>query len=332
LKKIANELLFPVFIWTLIGVFIPFIFVALDINELELPFNSESILWVVKSQRVLIFAAFGLPSIFACIGFLFVRLRHQKRNIEKANQEIILQKQRSENSARLASVGELAAGVGHEINNPLAIIKGFLMQIRKAIVNGDFSKDKALERIDKCIGSVHRISRIVRGLKSLSRDGSMDPFEKVQLETIISDVHSLVMSRLHLKTISFQIIGLEEEHIVECKQVLLGQVLTNLITNSIDALEEIDNKWVKLEIIDKSGFIHISVTDSGSGITEDVSAKIFEPFFTTKSVGEGTGLGMSISKTIIDHHGGEFFIDCDSPNTKFVIILPKFQNTTQKVA
>jgi C4-dicarboxylate-specific signal transduction histidine kinase len=95
---------------------------------------------------------------------------------------------------------------------------------------------------------------------------------------------------------------------------------------------EREERWIKLEVQDKGSLFEISVTDSGPGIPKDVARKIMSPFFTTKPPGKGTGLGLSISSNIMTDHGGSLALDSNSPNTRFVLTLPKTREAAQKVA
>lgn len=108
------------------------------------------------------------------------------------------------------------------------------------------------------------------------------------------------------------------------------QVLVNLINNAYDAVCELPERWVKVCISRDIELVSIAITDSGQGIPLDVVQRIFEPFFTTKEVGKGTGLGLSVSHGIIKRHGGEFWYDMDSPNTRFVIHLPQGKSDSVK--
>ena len=109
-----------------------------------------------------------------------------------------------------------------------------------------------------------------------------------------------------------------------CRPAQILQVITNLLSNSLDAIEQQENPWVKITCSETATEIQLSVTDSGSGIPENVRKKMMQPFYTTKSNGRGTGLGLSISKKIIEEHSGKFFYDESSANTCFVIRLPKY--------
>ena len=111
--------------------------------------------------------------------------------------------------------------------------------------------------------------------------------------------------------------------LVNCRRIEISQVLIILLNNSFDAICKRKERWVKVEAKDLGDATEISVTDSGDGIPLEIQEKILTPFYTTKEVGEGTGLGLSIGKGIIDGHSGRFYIDNNSPNTKFIIELKK---------
>ena len=107
-----------------------------------------------------------------------------------------------------------------------------------------------------------------------------------------------------------------------CDEVEIEQVLVNLINNAIDAVKMRPERWVKVALFDDANSVVLRVTDSGSGIPENVRDKLFEPFFTTKKVGEGTGLGLSITKGILDELRATISVVADSPNTCFEIRFP----------
>ena len=107
-----------------------------------------------------------------------------------------------------------------------------------------------------------------------------------------------------------------------CRDTQISQVLLNLLNNSFDAIAGDPEAWVELSVYQKNEYIEISIVDSGKGISPEIQQKIMHPFFTTKEIGKGTGLGLSISKEIVKSHGGKFFVELDSANTKFVIQIP----------
>ena len=119
---------------------------------------------------------------------------------------------------------------------------------------------------------------------------------------------------------------IDEEIEIECRLIQIEQVLLNLLNNSFDAIADLEEKWIRVDVEAEDHFVNIKVVDSGKGIPAEASEKIMMPFFTTKEVGKGTGLGLSISSGILKSHGGELSLDRNAANTTFVIRVPRLQN------
>lgn len=233
-------------------------------------------------------------------------------------------------SARLASLGEMAGGIAHEINNPLAVIRGKAEQITTRIQDPEYIKTKLNTDLEKIISTVNRITGIIRGLRAFSRDSSKDPFTRTSLSQVVQDALDLCHERLKEKQIDFKILG-DPSVELNARPVQLTQVIVNLINNSIDAIQAEQEKWIQIEVEQIETQIRISFIDSGLGVSPKLRSRLMEPFFTTKGPGKGTGLGLSISKGIIEEHHGRFFYDDKSKNTKFVIELPTL-NSASKAA
>lgn len=229
-------------------------------------------------------------------------------------------------SAKLASLGEMAGGVAHEINNPLAIISLNASQMQELLEDPEVTKEELKMFVEKIQKTTMRIDRIVKGLKSFARGGELDPFLSTNVKSIIENTLELCSEKLKKYSVELRLKNIVDVSI-ECRESQIGQVLLNLISNGVDAIEKLPNKWIEIELKDLDGYIVIDVTDSGSGIPDEVAEKIMQPFFTTKDVGKGTGLGLSISKGIVESHKGRFRLDRKSPNTKFSILLPKMQKS-----
>lgn len=225
-------------------------------------------------------------------------------------------------SYKMASLGEMASGIAHEINNPVSIISGKVRQLTQAINQNVYSKEQILAELEKINQTASRITKIVKGMKSYSRHAVDDPMTPVNMSVLIENVLSLSGERLKNNHIQIEILLPQEEIILNCHETQIMQVILNLLGNSYDAIINSSEKWIKVELQKKDTFIEISVTDSGPGIPEEIARKIMQPFFTTKEVGQGTGLGLSISKGIIEAHKGKFWYDSESRNTRFVIRLP----------
>jgi signal transduction histidine kinase/integral membrane sensor domain MASE1 len=226
-------------------------------------------------------------------------------------------------SAKMASLGEMASSIAHEINNPLTIIYGKARQIQSYMEskNPQAMHEKAQQDALKIITTVDRISRIIKGLRKISRDASSDSMAIISAKDLVEETLSFCQQRFQQSDIEFKV-SMKYTGDVYCRQTELSQVILNLLNNSYDAVLNLEEKWVELSVDNIDNTMVITITDSGRGISKDVQNKIFQPFFTTKEVGKGTGLGLSISKGIVEAHFGRFYLEERSVNTKFVIEIP----------
>lgn len=245
----------------------------------------------------------------------------------KAEETIAEQRLKMVSSSRLSSLGVLASGVAHEINNPLAVISIGVEQLNTLLAQSAPDVLAISETGQKIRRNVGRIERIIRGLRNLSRDGSNEPFSMKPLRDMIEETLELCRTRFEFRGIRLIVDEIPEDIAVEC-QGTLTQVLMNLLNNAYDAVENEDDKWVKVSCVAEETGIALSVSDSGPGVPEQYREKIMEPFFTTKTVGRGTGLGLSISKAIAESHHGELVLDTGCPHTRFVLHVPRRQPRT----
>ena len=242
----------------------------------------------------------------------------QEKIKEKELEEFRL---KSFSSSRLAVLGEMAAGIAHEVNNPLAVISGACYHLKKKLTA--VLDDDATAKLDKIQSTVFRINKIINSLRVFARDGEHDPFVSYSLNKIIDDTLDLGQQKLNDRGISVSRQGALDDIVIECRPVQLSQVFLNLINNSSYAIQDLDEKWITIEVINSDDQLCVAVTDSGRGIPDTIREKIFNPFFTTKEAGVGTGLGLSISMGIIKSHSGSFTLDDTSKNTRFLVTLPK---------
>jgi PAS domain S-box-containing protein len=228
-------------------------------------------------------------------------------------------------SSRLSSLGIMARGVAHEINNPLAIISIGLEQIQ-SLLHEEPSKPEKIETIIETLTrNVDRIQRIVRGLRNLAREGRQDPFQTRLLGELVDDALELCKGPFRNNQIQLHVDDIPRNLEIECRGPQISQIVMNLLSNAEDAAAESQNKWVRLGFTDSGDTIELSVTDSGKGPEDQLRETIFEPFFTTKEVGRGTGLGLSIARAMAESHHGALFLADNGPNTRFVLRLPKRQ-------
>lgn len=233
-----------------------------------------------------------------------------------------LETSKSQYAARLAAMGEMAAGVAHEVNNPLAIIMGCLANIESELKK-DIKQPPWIDKFKILKETVGRISKIVKGLITFSRDGSEDPHEIRDVSTVVTQALDLCQERFVRHSIAFEVDRIPEVYISE-RGHQLSQVLYNLLLNAVDAVMTTadEKKWIKMEFQTTDHFVFIRIIDAGNGVPDGIKEKIFTPFFTTKSQQKSVGLGLSVSRSILLDHKGDLFLDPYAQHTAFVVKLP----------
>lgn len=226
-------------------------------------------------------------------------------------------------SAKMATLGQISAGVAHEISNPISVVSlvaSILKQSSKANNQSQELLETQADRLQRC---VKRIETIVAELKVFSRDSSHDPMSVESLRKIIAETIDLCGASFSAKSISIQCDEIPEEWMVCCRAPQLMQVVLNLLSNAHDAVSEREERWIKVEVRQIANSYEIAVIDSGPGVPAAIRDKIMSPFFTTKAPGKGTGLGLSISANIMIDHGGRLVLDDSTGQTRFVVRIPK---------
>lgn len=246
----------------------------------------------------------------------------ERRNIENERRQ--LQKQVFQ-ASKLASIGELAAGVAHEINNPLAVLMGHKDMIEKHIIKNNIQVPEIRRALDKQEIAMDRIKKIVDGLRAHSRN--MDDTREC------FDINQCIDSSLDLTAFLYKRDGVDIEFckgtgfndlVVDGNPGKFQQVIINLLSNARDAMERSKVKHIKICTGQEGEKVGIRISDTGEGIPPEKQDAIFGSFFTTKEIGKGTGLGLSITKSIVDEMGGKIRVE-SSPGegTTFQIMLPK---------
>lgn len=244
-------------------------------------------------------------------------LRQKEKLIEEQKVKMI-------NSARLSSLGEMAAGIAHEINNPLTIIDSIIFQTTTSMDRKQFDLQQLPAVFDRMSKALDRIAKIVRSLRFFSRNSENDPFTLVSLNSIFQDAGELCSEKFRLGEVQLTLPKIENINIL-CRPSEIGQVLINLVTNSYDAVRGTPGAWVRVDTESRGSRIAITVTDSGNGIPKEIQKLMMNPFFTTKEIGYGTGLGLSIALGIVRSHGGHLIYDEIGGNTRFTFDLPMGQ-------
>jgi signal transduction histidine kinase len=312
-NEIAFSIFLPVISWISLNIFPNPLEGTMWLSPPNFPYKSFSVLnFVGATFLTYLFLRFYLQSIL------------KSRQIEIANEHKLMI------ASKMASLGELATGIAHEINNPLSIIVG-RTQILKSKVE-DFKAMRS-EDLESCVQNLTKIeetanliAKIIRGLNAFSRNTENDPMTMHSVRTIIDFAIDLCEDRLKSNQITITVREGRDTDIL-CRDVQITQVLVNLINNSIDAVDGLQEKWIEISASITPKKVVISVKDSGKGIAPHLVDKIMQPFFSTKEIGKGIGLGLSISKGIAESHNGKISYDPLCENTKFDLELPRTNDT-----
>lgn len=276
--------------------------------------KSGKVVWVSVNSRSVQLVENGEFSVFSVMEDIT-----EARNIEE---ELRLAQLKLVSASKMALLGEMASGVAHEINNPLAIISGKIFMIRKYLQDHLIDPIKLEADLNVVERSVFRISKIVKGLRLFSRTSKDDLKIEIQVKSLIQDTFELCQDRFELANCEFRF-ELQEQIQVSCRPSEISQVLLNLLNNSCDAVQALQEKWTSVVVEKAEGNILIKVIDSGFGIPDSIVEKMMNPFFTTKEVGLGIGLGLSISRGIAEAHGGTLTYSLEKGHTCFVLNLPE---------
>jgi PAS domain S-box-containing protein len=228
-------------------------------------------------------------------------------------------------ASKMSALGEMAASIAHEINNPLNIISGSAEQLQRVLETPELGPDIPPRLAESIMRHVFRIKKIVHGLRNFTRDSSQDPFQETRTKVIIEDTIVLCQDRFRSHGITLSVADVPDELVVECRPTQLMEVLVNLLNNALHAVEEGTARNVAVTVEDVGESIVVDVTDSGPGVDPSIEERLFEPLVTTKQPGKGTGLGLSISKRIIESHHGTISYARVDGQTHFKISLPKRQ-------
>jgi signal transduction histidine kinase len=286
------------------------------------------------------------------------KVNERTYDLQKANYSLKMAQVQLVNSEKMATIGQLTAGIAHEINNPINFVSSNVKPLKRdiddlvAIINkyqeivasGDdiniklkeaeeFAKymdtpfliDEMNMLIKGIDDGAYRTGEIIKGLRNFSR---LDEAEMKKADLADGIRNTLVLLNNQIKDQIEVKLNLEEAPQIMCYPGKLNQVFMNILSNSLHAIDARANKTeagcVEITLKNLPDVISITIKDNGIGMNEEVKKKIFEPFFTTKEVGEGTGLGMSIVYTIIENHSGSISVESEEgKGASFIIEIPK---------
>lgn len=305
-----------------------------DIDELISSENKFSELFeLTLSQEMTLYDVFKMISLKGEIKWVKANaslIKNKKGQVQKiagvfyditdlkvAEENTEIEKRKSVHAAKLASIGEMTSSIVHEMNNPITVIQGL---IRTALKFEDL--DKVHERLKKMEAPVEHLKRLAKNLRQYSRGQKpVSNKRNYQLDQLVDESMALIQHRLKYTAVDCAI-ELEKNLEITCDSEQIKQVIINLFNNSIDVIEHLRSRWIKIEGVKKDNKVILSFVDSGEGIPKKIRDQIFDPFFTTKDPQKGTGLGLGIVRDILSQHGATIEIDGDDPNTKFIMTFP----------
>lgn len=253
------------------------------------------------------------------IAILEKMIEDKTREIYQNNELLKEQQAKLMFNAKLASIGEMATSIAHEINNPIGIIEGQLRRLKYHIELEEHDKVNPL--IGKIENNTHRVIKIIKGLRQLSKSSETESLKTISLKTFFEEFKDYN----HVKTIDSNINvyypDFKEDILILAKETSLAQIITNLINNSLDAIANSENPWIKIKLDCKEDLCQIKVTDSGDGIEKINIPKLFDPFFTTKEFDKGTGIGLNICKKLSKELEGDLIYQEDEGHTSFTLSL-----------
>ncbi|MGK7371199.1 MAG: two-component system sensor histidine kinase NtrB [Candidatus Halalkalibacterium sp. M3_1C_030] len=232
--------------------------------------------------------------------------------------DLKIREEQIQQSERLATVGHMAAGVAHEVGNPLTAISS-LVQVCQRKTDDPFIQDQ----LKKVRDHIQRITKIVRDLVDFSRPSSLKT-EIMNVNEVIQSAVGLLKHDARCRSVTFNLELSAQIPRIKGVPDHIHQVVVNLLLNAVDAMKKVKNPRVTIRTWQEDDYTKIAIEDVGHGIPEKEMNRIFEPFFTTKEVGSGTGLGLSVSHGIITKMGGTIDVESEEgEGTTFVLSLPQ---------
>jgi len=299
------------------------------INDTWLEMKSNSILWDELNAR-LIFVSNISKRKQAEIELYELNENLEKR-IEEEIEIVNTQQQFLVQKSKLESIGEVSAGLAHEINQPLGGISMGLENILNSVNSDEIDHDYLRRKIDLLFKDIERIRKIIEHVRLFSRDQDKSIFEKVVVNNVINNSLQLVNKQLTGRNINVVTNIPDKPAVIMGNQFRLEQVLLNVISNARHAVEDKEkhltpenySKRITIDLIVNKTIAEIVISDNGVGVDNSIIDKVFDPFFTTKSEEKGTGLGLSISYGIISELGGTIAIESEiGKYTNMIIKLP----------
>jgi signal transduction histidine kinase len=241
--------------------------------------------------------------------------------------------------SKLESLGELSAGMAHEINQPLGSISMGLENLQMKILDDDYTEDYIERKINSLFDDIARIKKIIEHIRTFSRDQEDEKHDRVSVNEVINNALSLITIQYRNHNINLSLELAADDFFTFGNKYKLEQVILNLLSNAKYAVDEKEQttkikyyqKRITIRTSTAKGLIYISIEDNGTGIPNEVIDNIFDPFFTTKKSEAGTGLGLSIIYGIVKEMKGNISAESEFGKfTRITVELPEYQENKKK--
>lgn len=252
------------------------------------------------------------------------QIEEREKYLEEKQKVIDQQREYSFNQERLASLGEMTTSMAHEINNPMAILEMNYDEFRHHLIEVKAMDPTFEELLKDGHQTIQRVNELINSIRALARNPNDEDFSVECLSSVIGTALIVFLDRAKSAGVEIRYdkeLAVFKTHF-PVNRSLMSQVFVNLLNNSFYAIKKLNEKWIEINGEVKDDKIILRFVDSGPGIAKELRHKIFIPFFTTKDVGDGTGLGLSTIKKIIEAHQGTISLDETCPHTCFLITLP----------
>jgi iron only hydrogenase large subunit-like protein/nitrogen-specific signal transduction histidine kinase len=261
----------------------------------------------------------GLAETEMCLPYTIEKLHKSVKDLALSNEKLSSMRQALKQSEKLAHMGQLSAGIAHELNNPLGVV----IMYSNILLEECSADDPVREDLRLIVEQAGRCKKIVAGLLNFARKNQVNHQHVDIMRLVNQSIAGVVLPR----NVAVKVNDRMTNHDAMLDSEQMTQVLTNLIKNAIDAMPQ--GGEINIDMEDNIGDVTVKVSDNGTGIKEEDRVKIFEPFFTTKGIGHGTGLGLATAYGIVKMHKGQISVESNNDpskgvtGTRFKIVLPR---------
>ncbi len=286
---------------------------------IEKPFEAEDLLFSVARAEEVCTTRIERSA-------FHISLKTNAVDILKLNNQISNLSTDLVSSSNFSNIGQMTAGVTHEIKAPLIVAQVLLEKINNLSVKSDPSLDPIFEHSEVALSYINRIFKIIKGMEAFIGESENEPFIENSILEIVKNAVEIGEYKIKThSTLKMTTENIANDLTVQARSVQLGQVIINLLNNAITATEDLDEQWIDISATTDEETVKIFVTNSGPLIPQDARDRIFDTSYTKKGKG-GCGLGLSICLRILKEHNGSLKLDEHSEHTKFIVTLPKIQN------